>query len=662
MKLKRIILIIIPIVIVAAVGIIILLSGLGASNDPSSGDNNPSTPSNPGSDPNVPEHTHNWVLQNTIEPTCTSVGYKQFKCSEDLCIETYEEEIEILPHTPQIIDSVEATCYETGLSEGQICSVCETILVEQVETPILEHEYVDNFCIHCNGEYYTPNSYFDLNEDGTGYNYESPYDVDTIVIPNEYNGLPVTSFELDSDLQTSLESIVIGNNITEITSMQFQNFTSLKNIVIGEGVKSIEEFAFSNCSSLTEIIIPDSVTFIGENAFSDCVSLEKVVVGDGVEVLSKGCLYTASEVILGNNVKIIEPYAIAYAEKVSIPNSIEYIAKDNFINISEYGSVTEYNGGYYIGNEGNPFLVLVDTVEITTPTFDIHDNCKIILEEAFESQSNLEKITLSDRITQIGQRAFVGCYNLNELKIGINVKYIDEDILIGAESLKSLHIPSNVINIKHNSFPYATSITVDSANRVYDSRNGCDAIIEKATNTLIAGSSVTYIQDTVEHIGEYAFWECTFSSIKIPESVKTIGNSAFSECDNLYSITIPDSVVEIGHSAFSGCSYLKTIKLGNGLKYIPNNMFISCTYLQNVVIGNSVELIDYSAFESCNMLTEIYLPKSIKTLAPGAFANSSISTINYEGSQEEWESIEKIDAFIGMDEDVEIVYDYILEE
>ena len=91
-------------------------------------------------------------------------------------------------------------------------------------------------------------------------------------------------------------------------------------------------------------------------------------------------------------------------------------------------------------------------------------------------------------------------------------------------------------------------------------------------------------------------------------------------------------------------------------------MFISCTYLQNVVIGNSVELIDYSAFESCNMLTEIYLPKSIKTLAPGAFANSSISTINYEGSQEEWEMIEKIDAFIGMDEDVEIVYDYILEE
>jgi hypothetical protein len=93
-----------------------------------------------------------------------------------------------------------------------------------------------------------------------------------------------------------------------------------------------------------------------------------------------------------------------------------------------------------------------------------------------------------------------------------------------------------------------TSITVESGNSKYDSRDNCNAIIETATNTLISGCKSTIIPNTVTSIGEYAFDRCTgMTSISIPNSVTSIGKSAFSECQ-FPVLHLPESVTSVGTS------------------------------------------------------------------------------------------------------------------
>ena len=95
-------------------------------------------------------------------------------------------------------------------------------------------------------------------------------------------------------------------------------------------------------------------------------------------------------------------------------------------------------------------------------------------------------------------------------------------------------------------------IVVENGNKVYDSRDNCNAIIETKSNTLISGCKNTIIPNSVTCIGEGAFFSCSgLTSITIPNSVINIGAESFTYCSSLTSITIPNSVTCIGSEAFS---------------------------------------------------------------------------------------------------------------
>jgi hypothetical protein len=105
-------------------------------------------------------------------------------------------------------------------------------------------------------------------------------------------------------------------------------------------------------------------------------------------------------------------------------------------------------------------------------------------------------------------------------------------------------------------------MVVGPGNTTYDSRNNCNAIIETATNTLIAGCQNTTIPNSVTSIGKGAFYECTsLTSVTIPNSVTNIGQSAFRGCTSLESIKIPKSVKYIGYWAFANCKQLKKVTI-----------------------------------------------------------------------------------------------------
>ena len=108
------------------------------------------------------------------------------------------------------------------------------------------------------------------------------------------------------------------------------------------------------------------------------------------------------------------------------------------------------------------------------------------------------------------------------------------------------------------------------------------------------------IPDSVTSIGEYVFRDCdSLTSVTIPDSVTSIGYRAFYYCSAITSVTIPDSVTSIGEDAFEGCSSLGSVTIGNGVTSIGSHAFYNCTSLTSVTIGNGVTSIGRSAFEDC---------------------------------------------------------------
>jgi len=262
-----------------------------------------------------------------------------------------------------------------------------------------------------------------------------------------------------------------------------------------------------------------------------------------------------------------------------IPNSVTNISYNVFNNCSGLTSVTIGSSVTSIGN--NAF----DSCGSLT-SIDIPDSVTNINSYAFENCSGLTSIIIPDSVTNISQYAFRGCNGLTSVTIGSSVTSIGNNAFSGCDNL--------------------TSMTVDSNNTVYDSRNNCNGIINTSTNAIIQCCKNTIIPDSVTSIGYSAFSNCIgLTSIDIPDSVTSIDDSAFYGCTNLTSIDIPDSVTSIDANVFNGCSSLTSVTIGSGVTSIGNYAFQDCSSLTIIDIPDSVTSIGNFAFRDCSSLASI---------------------------------------------------------
>ena len=123
----------------------------------------------------------------------------------------------------------------------------------------------------------------------------------------------------------------------------------------------------------------------------------------------------------------------------------------------------------------------------------------------------------------------------------------------------------------------------------------------------------------------------SLTSVTIPNSVTTIGGSAFSGCSALTSVNIPNSVTTTGGSAFSGCSALTSVNIPNSVTKIDNHTFEYCSTLTSINIPNSVTAIEEDAFRDCTNLQKVNIGNSVKIIEMSAFNNcTSITQISSE--------------------------------
>ena len=214
-------------------------------------------------------------------------------------------------------------------------------------------------------------------------------------------------------------------------------------------------------------------------------------------------------------------------------------------------------------------------------------------EMGLASCPELTSVNIPEGVTRIGKSAFAGLPKLEgDMVLPSTLTTIGESAFNNCSGFTHVNIPASVTSIGDGAFGGCTGITswtVDAGNPVYDSRDGCNAIIHTATNTLVIGCKNTYI----------------------PYSVTSIANSAFSGLTGLVNVNIPNSVTSIGSRAFYNCTDLTSVTIPDGITIINKYTFERCENLINVNIPNTVKIIDTQAFRMCSSLQSIMIPASV---------------------------------------------------
>ena len=424
--------------------------------------------------------------------------------------------------------------------------------------------------------------------------------------------------------------LTFGNDVTAIPDNAFKGCNSMEYIKYPDGVTTIGNYAFQNCSSLSSITIPDSVILIGSSAFYGCTSLASVTIGNGVTSIGSSAFYGCTSMT-----------------SITIPDSVTSIGSSAFYGctgeliINSKLVETNYTNSNYPSNyswlKGAKFSKLT-----------IGDSVTSIGSSTFKGCTSLTSITIPDSVTEIGAAAFSDCTGeliinskivgtnytdsnipstygwlkgakFSKLTIGDSITSIGKYAFYGCTSLTSITIPDSVTEIGKQAF--SGCISLHSFYGKYASNNGRCLIIDGVLNSFAPAGLTEYtIPDSVTSIGSSAFYGCTsLTSITIPDSVTSIGQEAFYGCTSLTSITIPDSVVSIGYKAFYNCKSLISITIPDSVTSIGSEAFYDCSSLTSITIPDSVTSIGSEAFYGCTSLISITIPDSVTSIRDYAF-------------------------------------------
>lgn len=262
-------------------------------------------------------------------------------------------------------------------------------------------------------------------------------------------------------------------------------------------VTSIGEKAFKDCQFLQKVTIPDCIRTFGKECFKGCVNLQSVEIPESTEIIDNyafaGCIRLKSIFIPKNIVQIGNEYTI--------------------------GQMLPSMTNVFYGCNLNKIVV-----DKQNRHYDSRGNCNAIINSKTNSLIVAGVNTrIPKTVTSIGDESFVCQIWLEKLKIPQDIEYIEYTAFDGCSML--------------------SNIKVSKANKVYDSRDNCNAVMETATNTLVVGSNNTIIPETTKKIGSMAFsGRAGLREIVIPSGVDFIMSGAFNNCINLERVVLPKTI------------------------------------------------------------------------------------------------------------------------
>ena len=454
-----------------------------------------------------------------------------------------------------------------------------------------------------------------------------------------------------------------------LNDVPWKNYSKkVESVIIPETMTSISSFAFSNCELIKSIVIPDSILSIGEYALENCNSLEEISVP-----------------FIGKNRESNNDYA-------SVLGHIFGRCKTDEDGIAQYykSNNNELFGYKYKIPKSLKKVIVTDADKIPFGTFY---GC-----------SSLSEVVLNDGITNINEFAFCDCTSLNKINIPNSVNSISENILKGCTSIESVSLPfvgsSRTASNDYDSvFGYVFGRCENTkGTKQYYAENGTSLYSYNYDIPLslkeISITDADYIPfgafhnclnvvnfniNKVSSLGGYSFANCMgIKEFYIPDSVISIGEYTFSGCDNLESLQIPfvgssrdanetydaafgyifgrassgtiqycivsgDSIsgycyaipsglknvtvtdaTTIPVGAFSNCKNINTLKLNEGIETISAYSLMGCIGLKEISLPFSLQKLTYDDLSECSDLDKIYIYSKECIIDNGAIPENAI--------------------------------------
>ena len=538
-----------------------------------------------------------------IEADCMNAGKKEKTC---VCGQVVEETIPVATYNHQYlgewITSFEPSCTQTGY-EYSDCQCGQRV---GKDIPMLNHIPEDTLssddtyhyylCTECsnpiekiahtavNGEcecQFILGMHYVLKEDDTYMITDYDGGLEIVNIPEYYRGKKVTEIG-EYAFREGYNGEGYGNDKNENTILE---------INLPNSITKIEYRAFYSCEKLTKVTMSENLEYAGEGIFRSCGELE--------EVTTLGKLtYISDEMFLGcDQLEFVIPQGI-----VSIGRDAFY-GCDGFVDLVIPEGVKSIGQHAFFYAENVKSVVLPSTLE--TVGVYVFEGCNLLEKATFPTVAtsimplgSLVEVKINGG-EEITAGAFLQNTVLKSITLSNSIKTIGIDAFSGCSSLEEVIYEGDIESWCAINFASATANPTNYSN-----------------NLIIDGKTIT--------------------SINIPSSVAKIGDYAFVNNDAITEITIASELTEIGERAFSGCDNVTTLTAStlalsdinirkvttlviNGGESIPQSIFQNCTKLESVTISTSITEIKNSAFSGCTSLT----------------------TIIYEGTSEQWEGITK---------------------
>ena len=500
--------------------------------------------------------------------------------------------------------------------------------VETIKGSAFSQTNLTTFNVDPANEYYTP-------VDGILY---SKDEKTLIAYPA---GLTNTSYSIKNGVEkinngaftgnNKLTSITISVSVIEIDDYAFCN-SKISSITFASGsnLKRIGKSAFANLTNLTNISIPSKVELIDDMAFNYSSKLATV------SLVKQGSLTT-----IGN-----AAFRSTAITSINIPTNVENIGTEAFSNCSS----------------------------LATVTFPSDTKLKSVGYNAFKGTSWLKNKNTNGQILTINNVLISGSTASGKVVIPDGTTVIPQNFFSGNKNITSVIIPNSVKSIEDDAFTYCSNLTsITIPNSVEYIGNGAFESCSNLTSVIFEEGSV------LKTIDKYVFTNCSkLTSITIPDSVQFIGSQAFAN-SGLVSINIPAnlnvdntditkifrltfSLTEINvsplnsyYTSVNGVLFSKDMQtllvypqgkantnyiIPEGVKTIGDQAFNRCQNIVSVTLSSTVETIGNAAFDSCKNLTSVTLPAGLKNVHSSAFTfNNNLSTINYCGTQAQWNNI-----------------------
>lgn len=385
---------------------------------------------------------------------------------------------------------------------------------------------------------------------------------------------------------------------TSIGGMAFCNCSSLTSVGDLSACTSIGGTAFSGCSSLTNVGNLSACTFIAGNAFEDCSRLTSVDLSSCTSIGNSafdGCssLTSVGDLSFCTSIGSWAFQNCSSLTSVGYLSSCTSIGKDAFNGLFSCPiiTITSPTIPAITGSIANATVILVPQEMLTDyRTADVWKDLTYVLPIGTQNEYD---VTISAQDASSALHAAIGENNLQGVtKLKITGSFNSYDVMI---------IRNKMINLLQLDLTDANVVAND-----YEYYSGCHS-----DNNII---------------GVNMFRGLKLTSVKLPETITKIGNSAFEGCTSLKEVVMHEGLKELGAYAFKGCSNLAEISLPDGMEDIGRNAFVQCP-IKEITIPEGIKILRSYTFSEVNsscILEQIHLPSTLEVIESYNFGGTNI--------------------------------------